>query len=76
MLSEHGSQLDNQVGARMYMPSYPLPQLLNFPEDLVNTMGPWLRDTKQGLWPHQLPSTEQTLGWLLYLAPEYHLCCL
>jgi len=41
-------------------------------------MGPWLRATKQGLWPHQLRLTEQTkcLGWLLYLAPEYHLSAL
>jgi len=48
------------------------------PEELVNKMGPWLRDTKQGLWPRQLPLTEQTkcLGWLLYSAPEYHLSAL
>jgi len=48
------------------------------PEELANKMGPWLRDTKQGLWPRQLPLTEQTkcLGWFLYLAPEYHLSAL
>jgi len=46
--------------------------------DLVKKMGPWLQDTKQGLWPRQLPLTEQTkcLGWLLYSAPEYHLSTL
>ncbi len=45
------------------------------PEELVNKMGPWLRATKQGLWPRQLGLTEQTkcIGWLLYSAPEYHL---
>jgi len=48
------------------------------PEELVNKMGPWLRATKQGLWPHQLRLTEQTkcISWLLYLAPEYHLSAL
>jgi len=48
------------------------------PENLVKKMGPWLQDTKQGLWPRQLPLTEQTkcLGWLLYSGPEYNLSTL
>jgi len=38
-------------------------------------MGPWLRATKQGMWPRQLPLVKQTkcIGWLLYSAPEYDL---
>jgi len=42
---------------------------------LVDKMGPWLRATKQGMWPRQLPLAEQTkcIGWLLYSAPEYNL---
>jgi len=45
------------------------------PATLVDKMGPWLRATKQGMWPRQLPLVEQTkcIGWLLYSAPEYDL---
>jgi len=41
----------------------------------VDSLGTWLRETKQGMWPRQLTLTEQTkcLGWLLYSAPEYNL---
>jgi len=42
---------------------------------LVDTLGTWLRETKQGMWLQQLALAEQTkcLGWLLYSAPEYNL---
>jgi len=45
------------------------------PEILDKKLNPWLRATKQGLWPRQLPLVEQTtcVGWLLFLAPEYNL---
>jgi len=45
------------------------------PAFLVDTLGTWLRETKQGMWPRQLALAEQTkcLGWLLYSAPEFHL---
>jgi len=45
------------------------------PAQLVEKLGPWLSATKQGMWIHQLPLTEQItcIGWLLYSAPEYNL---
>jgi len=45
------------------------------PAQLVRKMGPWLRATKQGMWPSQLPQVEQTkcIGWLLYSVPEYNM---
>jgi len=45
------------------------------PETLAKKLNPWLRATKQGLWPRQLPLVEQTIcvGWLLFSAPEYNL---
>jgi len=45
------------------------------PASLVKELDPWLRCTKHGLWPRQLPLVEQTvcLGWLLFSAPEYNL---
>jgi len=45
------------------------------PNQLVTAMGPWLRETKEGMWPRQLPLVEQTicLGWLLSSAPKYNL---
>jgi len=55
----------------------PLPflQSLVAPALLVDTLGIWLRETKQGMWPWQLVLMEQMkcLGWLLYSAPEYNL---
>jgi len=49
--------------------------LLVPPDQLVDRMGTWLRETKQGMWARQLPLAEQTIciGWLLYSAPEYDL---
>jgi len=45
------------------------------PLQVVESLGPWLSATKQGMWIHQLPLTEQTtcISWLLYSAPEYNL---
>jgi len=45
------------------------------PVSLTQKLEPWLRSTKQGLWPRQLPLVETTvcLGWLLFSAPEYNL---
>jgi len=45
------------------------------PATLIKKMGPWLQMTKQGMWSHQLPLTEETIsmGWLLYSVPEYDL---
>jgi len=45
------------------------------PASLVQRLDPWLRTTKQGLWPRQLPLVETTvcLGWLLFSAPKYNL---
>jgi len=45
------------------------------PAQLVDSIGPWLHETKQGLWPQQLPLAKHTvcIGWLLYSTPEYNL---
>jgi len=45
------------------------------PASLVQQLDPWLRTTKQGLWPRQLPLVKTTvcLGWLLFSGPEYNL---
>jgi len=41
-------------------------------DHLVREMGPWLTETRQGMWTRQIPLAE-TLGWLLFSAPEYNL---
>ncbi len=45
------------------------------PASLAKQLDPWLRTTKQGLWPRQLPLVKKMvcLGWLLFSAPEYNL---
>jgi len=45
------------------------------PDHLAKEMGPWLTETKQGMWQRQIPLAETTicLGWLLFSAPEYNL---
>jgi len=42
---------------------------------MVTRLGPWLRETKQGMWRRQLQVSKQTrcIGWLLFSAPEYNL---
>ncbi len=42
---------------------------------LVTEMGTWLRATKQGMLPQQVPLVQQMicLGWLLFTAAEYNL---
>jgi len=42
---------------------------------LATEMGPWLRATKQGMLPQQVPLVQQMicLGWLLFTAAEYNL---
>jgi len=43
------------------------------PSQLMAGIGPWLRETKQGMWPQQLQEAEQTtcIGWLLFSTSEY-----
>jgi len=57
------------------MPPVPFLQSSVAPALLVDTLGTWLRETKQGMWPRQLALVVQTkcLGWLLYSAQKYHL---
>jgi len=45
------------------------------PDHLAKEMGPWLTETKQGMWQRQIPLAEITicLGWLLFSTPEYNI---
>jgi len=42
-------------------------------DHLVQAMGSWLIETKQGMWPRQIAETTICLGWLLFSSPEYNL---
>ncbi len=73
-LAIYAPRLTGQQASRTQHP-YLFLQSSVAPTLLVDSLGTWFRETKQGMWPQQLVLAEQTkcLGWLLYSAPEYHL---
>jgi len=43
-------------------------------ETIMETIGWWLKSTKQGMWHTDLQTAKDTLctGWLLFLVEEYN----